>query len=176
MAVYGRTTRWLHGVNALLIISLLIVGFWMTSLPRSELKWLIYGLHKSFGLTVLALMLFRLGWRLKEPWLALPQTMPSWQRILARLVHVALYVVGIVMPLSGWVMSVAARHDPKYFGLFVATLPIEPSRQLAGLAHDLHGWLAWLIIGLVLLHTSAALCHGLGSEGIIWRMWQKKRP
>lgn len=174
MAVYDRFSRWLHGVLGFLITILLVIGFVMESMPFSALKWRLYYWHKLFGLIVLAGMVIRLGWRLRFPWLSYDNEILRWQAYLSRLVHSLLYILGILMPISGWVMSVAAQHAPKIFG-WVLSLPIVPSRTLVSQANQTHFWLAWLLVGFISLHICGVIVHGFNEHGIIWRMWQKKR-
>lgn len=167
---YGWVSKSLHWLVAILILGMLTVGFVMESLPKTPLKWWLYDMHKSFGLTVLALMMLRLGWRIFYPIPQLPEWLPCWQKFAARMTHAALFLFGLAMPLSGWMMSVASDHTPQWFGLFVASLPIPKSKLIANFAHTTHGLLAWCFCGLILLHTSAAFWHGLGQDGMIWRM------
>ena len=86
-----------------------------------------FQLHKSVGLTVLALSLARLGWRLGHPPPPLPPHMPAWERRIAKATHWAFYALMIGLPLSGWVFVSAgwSLHDnaslavpTHFFGLF----------------------------------------------------------
>ena len=60
---WGTVSIGLHWLTALLILGLAVVGLIMTELPTSPFKMQVYALHKSFGLTVLALAVLRLLWR-----------------------------------------------------------------------------------------------------------------
>src|SRR5690242_10625560 len=60
---WGSLAKTLHWLMALLIIGAAFVGWYMTDLPLSPQKVKIYALHKSTGLTILALALLRLAWR-----------------------------------------------------------------------------------------------------------------
>jgi cytochrome b561 len=172
---YGTITQVLHWLIAFIIILMLISGYAFDFLPKSAFKTSLKDLHKSVGLSLLCLMLIRVGWRVWNPWPALPEQIVAWQRQAARGVHLLLYLFGIIMPISGWVMSVAAQHPPMWFGLFELSLPIAPSKFVASNAHTVHLWVAWLFLGLIALHTSAAFLHGLGENGVIWRMLPKRK-
>ncbi len=113
---WGGAAKTFHWLMALLIITLGCVGLYMADLPNSPDKIKIYALHKSTGLTVLALALLRLAWRLRDP---RPRDvpMPAWQAAAARGVHVALYGLMLVMPLSGWLFNSAAGFPLQWFGL-----------------------------------------------------------
>ena len=78
-----------------------------------------FNLHKSIGLTILALMMVRLAWRVMHPAPALP-AMPRWQTWLARSTHVALYAALLIQPFAGYLGSVFSGYPVKYFGM---TLP-----------------------------------------------------
>ena len=173
MQQYNSTARWLHWSLGICFILLLAVGFFMQQMANSDLKWQIYAMHKSFGLTVLALMTFRIYWRLSHKAPALPNTVSNMEKVLAHISHGFLYIAGILMPVSGWVMSVASKHVPVWFGFFEASLPIDPSKPLAKLASAWHYWTAWVFMGLIISHIFAAFYHGVDKNGIIWRMWKK---
>lgn len=119
--------------------------------------------HKAIGITVLALSIGRLLWRLSHRVPPPPSDIPVWQQLAARATHWALYVFIIALPLTGWVMSSATdeRRPLTWFGLFdIPYLPLAPS-PLGGTAHDAHVLLGWLAAATVALHVAAALRHHL---------------
>ena len=63
-AAWGSVSQILHWLIALLILALGVVGLTMGELPKTPKYFWVYTAHKSIGITVLALVLFRLGWRL----------------------------------------------------------------------------------------------------------------
>lgn len=142
-----------------------------------DLAFGVFQLHKSFGLTVLALSLFRLGWRLSHSAPALPEGMPAHERFLAKSVHVLFYVLMFAMPLSGWAYVSTGWSESferffsvptVWFGLieiphlpFIASLGEDARRSLGELAIEAHEVLAYGAIGLIVLHVAAALKHHL---------------
>lgn len=154
---YGTISKFLHWLIAITVIGLLVVGFIMINLPKGELRWQIYALHKAIGVSVLLIAAIRIFWRCRNAKPKLPEHHPKWQIIAASSVHGMLYLTTIFMPFSGWIMSVAANHIPSWFGLFQLNLPIEPSKTLAKIAHNTHEILAWVIIACLVLHLAAAL-------------------
>lgn len=171
---YTRTAIGLHWIIAITIIGLLVMGHlmqqeWMPN--RSSL----YGLHKSFGILILVLTVFRIVWRLTHRPPALPDSVPNWQVLASRAVHIGFYVLLIAMPLLGWAMSSASTRAPQVeiFGLFpIPDLPVDQgpgaSRQWA----QLHGIGAKLMIALLVLHIGAALKHHVvDRDGVLARMW-----
>ncbi len=160
---WGGVTRALHWLISISVITLLIVGAVMTSMANTPDKFKVYLLHKSFGLTVLALMLIRLIWRLffdgRRP--PMPDNMPGWQKAAAHALHLALYALLIAMPLSGWLFNSAANFPLKWFNLVTLPSLSGPDPALKALAGAAHYWMAWLIAAVVLVHAAAAIKHHL---------------
>lgn len=167
---YGSVAKFFHWVVFVLLITMLVVGFFMDDMPK-DLKPLTFNIHKLTGLTILALMCLRLGWTLMNTKPALPMPVPLWQRLAERLVHFSLYFFVILMPIVGWVGSVAAGYAP-HLGGFEFNLPIEKNEAVADLAFELHEIIAFIIIGLVTVHVLAALYHQfIKRDNLIKRMW-----
>lgn len=157
---WGSVSQSLHWLIALLILGLGVVGLIMGDLPRTPKYFWVYTMHKSLGVTVLALMLVRLGWRLyagaPKP---VPGT-PTWQERLANLTHGLLYLLILAVPLSGWIYDSASGLRPfKLFGLMVMPKLTSPDEELSRLSNTAHEWLFWLLIAVVLVHAGAALYH-----------------
>lgn len=156
---WGQVSIALHWLTALLVIGLAVVGLVMTELPNSALKVQVYALHKSVGLTVLALTALRLLWRLAA---GAPDEIPAprLQRLAAKAVHWALYALLFVLPLSGWLFNSAAGFPLKWFGvLALPKLFTGYNPELKQLAHELHETGFYLLALLLLAHAGAALYH-----------------
>lgn len=156
---WGAFAQLLHWTIAVLIIGLALVGLTMDDLPNSPTKVKVYALHKSIGLTVLALVTPRLLWRLVDRRPPLPPGMPAWERILASLTHGLLYVAMFVMPLSGWLYNSASNFPLKWFNLFAVPALSGPDRELKHLAHEIHENTFYVIAVLFALHLAGALKH-----------------
>jgi cytochrome b561 len=166
---YNNTAIVLHWLLALLIIGLLVVGFFMPDLPKTPLRKVIYNYHKSFGLIVFALVLFRIYWRLTH---AVPAPVPGsrWQVQLAHYAHVFIYALILVVPGAGLLAS-AFNHG---FNLFV--FHWEPVFAVdKDLAHQIMGWhgvTAYVLAGLLSLHVIAFAWHQfVQKDGLIRRLW-----
>jgi cytochrome b561 len=158
---WGTAARSLHWIMALLIIGAGIAGLYMTGLSNSPQKIKIYAIHKSVGLTVLALLLLRLSWRLfdRRPD-DLP--MPRWQARAAHATHALLYVLMLAMPLSGWLYNSASGYPLQWFWSFnLPSLTGGRDEGLKAVAHFVHEWGFWLLALLLLAHAGAALKHHL---------------
>ena len=136
--------------------------------------------HKSVGLTILVLTLVRLGWRIVNPAIPLPDTMRRWEKWLARATHVVFYAFLIGMPLVGWAASSAAGRDVQWFGLFPwPLLPIAGGREMAGQLMDMHELAAKALYVLIALHVAGALKHHfIDRDNVLHRMvpWIPRRP
>ncbi len=157
---YSWVAIWLHWSIAALVLVNLTLGLFHESL-FDGIKWVI-PIHKSIGITVLALTLLRLAWRLTHRPPPLPVDITGWERTVAKAVHWAFYALLLMLPLTGWMLSSnPARLRPMaWFWLFpIPPLPI--SGAMAALGHNAHVLLAYVMVALVVLHIAAALRHHL---------------
>lgn len=145
-------------------IATLVIVNWQIA-ERAEglegaLRGEMIGYHKAVGITILALTLARLGWRLAHPVPPLPAHHAAWERVLARMVHAVFYVLLIGLPLGGWLAGSFSGRPIDYFGLFtVPVLPVSENRELAGAIMDFHTSGAMILIYLVGLHVLGVLKH-----------------
>ena len=157
---WGGISQLLHWTIAILIVLIGIVGLVMGELPRSPKYFWVYTAHKSLGLTVLALVLVRIGWRL---YAGAPRPVPGTPRLqalLASATHGAIYLLILALPLSGWIYDSANALRPfRWFGLVEVPKLVAPDEALAASAHGAHEWLFWLLMALVAGHAGAALYH-----------------
>jgi cytochrome b561 len=156
---YGTVAQFLHWLIVVLIILQVVSGFIGHNLPLGIEKLTTLARHKSFGMTILALVLLRVFWRLANPVPALPATLKPYERGLARLTHVLLYVLLIALPLTGWIMSAAKNFPVSWFRRFTWPNPVAPDPHLAELMVKVHQTLALVLMGTVTLHVLAALKH-----------------
>ncbi|MCF8707333.1 cytochrome b [Rhizorhapis sp. SPR117] len=155
---YSRVARWLHWVIALCIIAGIALG--LLHDPLEDVFPAAMSIHKSLGLTVLVLVLIRLGWRLGHTPPPLPQEMPGWEKSLAKITHALFYVLMLVMPLSGWIFTSAGKNPLNWFGLFdVPKFAVSKEDAITGITHEGHELLGFFLAGLVVLHIAAALRH-----------------
>lgn len=167
----------LHWIIAFAIIGQIAVGWLMGEMPPGADYFQVVQLHKSFGITILLLSVARIVWRLMNPPPAEPP-MPKWQAMLATATHILLYVLIIAMPLTGWIMASASSDAPtRYFDLVDIRLPGIPALDAGtreGLEEgfeQIHSSLAWVMIGLLVLHVGGALKHQfIDKDGLLARM------
>lgn len=157
---YGSLAKWLHWIIAILIIVMLVVGFFMGDLPKETgLQGFTYNAHKITGLIILLLVCIRFIWTLINVKPDLPGTPSFLEKFAERSVHWLFYLVMFAMPLSGWIMATAAGYNPHMFGIHFAMPFIHKSKSLSDFAESTHEIIAWVIIVLLVLHIAAALFH-----------------
>lgn len=157
---WGAVAQTFHWLIAALIVAQGAIGLTMVELSLSPTKIKVYALHKSIGLTVLALALLRLAWRAGNRAPREPLTTPRWQRIAARVSHVALYVLILALPLSGWLFNSASNFPLSWFG--IVHLPSQTGHvapALKAFALSAHVTLFWILVAVLAVHIGAALWH-----------------
>ncbi|MEE4212173.1 MAG: cytochrome b [Parvularcula sp.] len=171
---YTSVAKALHWLIAIMIIVQIPAGIIMHKMDPSQTKFLFYQLHKSFGLVILALALFRLYWRLTHKAPPLPDSMATWEKVAARITHVLFYVAIIGIPLVGWLMvsaSTTGIPTKLFFVIPVPHLPVPQSKELADAFAETHEYMAFATIGLFVLHVAAALKHHYKDhDGVLQRM------
>lgn len=156
---WGVVSQSFHWLIVLLLLAQGTVGLLMGDMARGPDKITVYAFHKSVGLTIFALALARLLWRLHAGRPAPVAGMPRWQEQAASLMHGALYVLLFAVPLSGWVMNSAAGFPLQWFGLFNLPSIAPHGHDLHELTEDLHEWLFWVLVALAAAHAAAAIYH-----------------
>lgn len=116
-------------------------------------------LHKSIGLIVLFLVVFRFAWNRYRQRPPLPSGLSVGQRRLAQLAHYSLYGLMLLIPLLGWFASMAYGGRTHFFGLFEMPVIVAKDYDMAVIYRNGHIWLGWLLFALLVLHISAALWH-----------------
>ncbi|MGV8930835.1 MAG: cytochrome b [Luteimonas sp.] len=173
---WGAVSQGFHWLIVLLVLALAIVGLTMGELPRTPKYFWVYTLHKSLGISVLALVLLWIGWRLHA---GAPQPLPAprWQQRVASATHWLLYALVLAMPLSGWLYDSASGLRPfRYFGLLPMPKLVAPNQSLRDWSHQAHIWLFWILVALVAVHAAAALYHHLfQNDATLTRMLPRRR-
>ncbi len=168
---WGTLSKTLHWLVAALIVVQVPLGAIADDMKLSPLKLDLFVWHKSVGMLVLALVLVRLGWRLGQP-VPRPADVSPLLRRLATLTHVLLYVLLLVIPLSGWVVNSAAGIPVKLFWLVPLPALTSPDDGLKESAAEVHEIAIGLLLAVLTLHVAAALWHQfVRRDGILRRMW-----
>ena len=165
------------------IASLLLYNIWL-GWQYGDLKGLkqfnILQLHKSVGITVLALTLLRFAWRFFNKPPELPEHMPRWEKAAAVATHWAFYAIMLGLPITGWIMvSASVTNLPTLLFKTVPWPHLAPIHDLAlpmrksveGASTEVHHLLVKLTYALFVLHVAAALKHHfVNRDDVLWRM------
>ncbi len=174
---YDRVARATHWLLAALAVSVVSFGWASEAAARNTAaREGLLLLHRSLGLVILALVLFRILWRLGRRPPPLPPTLGRMQRALAYLTQSGLDAVFIAMPLAGYANAAAAGHAVSLFGL-VALPPLLPlNERLSQLAIAVHLVGQYLVYLLVALHIAGALYHAIiRRDDVLDRMLPRRR-
>ena len=160
----------LHWLLAMALAVSFSVGLYMADLPFSPQRLKLYNWHKWAGVTILALSIARLLWRLTHrPPAELP--MPAWQARASHFTHSALYLLFFAVPLVGWAYSSAAGFPVVWFGVLPLPDFVPVDKSLADAIKPWHGALAWALAALAVLHVAGALKHQfIDRDGLLARM------
>ncbi len=169
---YGAITKLLHWVIFLCVVAQIVIGFFRKDIAGKAMQGNLMMIHKSIGLTLLVLSLLFIIWGIfsrKPDW---PVDMPNWEKVAARIGHVLLYALVLVMALSGLCMSTAAGYPSSWFGVFTVMAPWVPkSKPLAGIFDTIHQVCAWTLVVVGCIHIAAAFKHQfMDKDHILRRM------
>ncbi len=154
---YGIVAQTLHWLIAALVIVQFVLGVKAAGLPLSLERLILLARHKSLGLTLFALVILRLAWRIYSP--PPPQPSQAPLRTAAQLSHGLLYALLLAMPIIGWLLSSASSLTVSWFGLFSLPNLVTPDRRLAHWMLLTHQTMAWLLLAVIILHIGAAFWH-----------------
>ncbi|MBE3031711.1 MAG: cytochrome b [Actinobacteria bacterium] len=169
---YTKPAIAMHWIVALLIFAAFGLGLYMTDIPGfTPTKLKLFSYHKWIGITVLIFAVLRVLWRLTHPAPAPVQGMPKWQHAAAEAAHIGLYLLILAVPLTGYLLSVAAGVKVVYLGLWELPMPFDKSDALKDIFGIAHEWLNWTMAAIVVVHILAALKHHVVErDGTLRRM------
>lgn len=179
---YTKTAIVLHGLIALGIFAMFALGWYMHEIPKDAAKqisfdlfdlgiysWQLteavsprafyFNLHKSIGVTLLVLILFRVYWRITHRPPAMLRTYKAWERKLATATHHLLYVLMVAMPLSGLIMATTSKYGVIWFGIEI--IPGLDNKFIRELFKETHEVIGAVLLAFIILHTLGALKHKL---------------
>lgn len=185
LEVYSPTARFFHWLVVALVLVQVPVGAYMAyrgnEMPfkndKGEIEhgvWdaltnTLYSSHKVLGLTILAVVLARLFYRLSHGAPADEPTILPWQKIASHVSHWALYVLLIVVPVLGYI-GISYYPALEVFGVKLPA--VTPANEdTAKTVFEVHGFLAWTIVAIASVHIAAALYHHfIRKDNVLRRM------
>jgi cytochrome b561 len=169
-ARYNPLAVFLHWVTAALILLNWLLPQITDLIARSNVPRVI-ALHRSIGVTVLALVLLRAAWRLISPPPGLPSGTAQVLRIASHIGHAALYLLMVAVPVFGILFTWAGGHVLSVWGTVEIAAPSWIDPDLRDTFREAHEICANAILWLVGLHVAAALIHHyVFKDGLLDRM------
>ena len=193
---YNNVAILLHWLLAIAIIFMFILGTYMEELPKGgdkvsnfdlfdlglisvesskemSARSFYFNLHKSIGVTIFFLVLFRIFWRLKYKPPKMLSSMSPFEIKLATATHHAFYLLMFLIPLTGIIMSIGSKYGVHWFGIpFLPGIDNETLRELFKEFHEIFGLILLLFF---ILHFAGALKHAIvNKDGVLKRMWFHK--
>lgn len=159
---YDKVAVWLHWSIGIAIIVIAVTELLREPLlPKgSFLREGLKALRDPAGTVAFALIIVRLAWRSTHAAPAMPESMRSWEKLAAKLSHYTLYVLMILIPVSG-IAYTFARGRAIDFGLFQIVSPLDQplSRDAVRSLRDVHELLGQAVLVVAFVHAAAALWH-----------------
>ena len=177
---YTKTAIVLHWLIAIFIALMFVLGWFMAELPKEAPKQMAYdlfdlgvytwqaaeeisprtfyfNLHKSLGLTVLALIVLRILWRITHTPPAALSSYKAIEKKVATATHHSLYLLMLAVPVTGLTMAINSKYGVKWFGIdVIAGLDNKPVRDFFECTHEFVGIVLLVLIGI---HLLGALKH-----------------
>jgi cytochrome b561 len=156
---YDRVLQAVHWSTLLLIAAAYIAIWGSYVVATKEQEAFLTQLHRSLGVTVFVLTVFRLGWRWHARIPSLPADLPAIQKVAARVAEYFLYALLLIQPILGILYINARGRRVDFF--FLGELPpiVGPDKILAKQAVAAHDIVAYVLLTFIGLHAAAALFH-----------------
>lgn len=172
-STYGMIAKTLHWGLAFALWGMFLFGRDIANMQPALDTIHLYGRHKSIGILLLALILFRIFWRFisPPPKIITDSTTPRAQVLLAHAVHFGLYILMLLTPFLGWLASSASGFEMRFFNLFTIPALVSENPELEEFLFSLHGWSAIGLVALSILHLAAAFYrHSIKKDDTLRRM------
>ena len=169
---YGLITKLLHWSIAILIIGLSGLGLYMVELTYYDRYYnLSLDSHKALGVLVLELAIVKILWSSFNPSPNAAATLKTWEKAAAKVMHLVLYTMMVLIPVSGYAISTSQGKAVSFFGWYEVPAWLPPIDNLNQIASEIHYWLAHITIALAGLHIAAALKHQfIDADGTLKKM------
>jgi cytochrome b561 len=173
---FGLVSRLFHWAIFLLFLNQYLTGILMMRLEQGHFvlgldQGAYYNWHKSVGFTIIFLVLLRIVWRKTTRLPDWPATLADWEQTCMKWTERVLYLCMVVMPLSGYIFTLAGGFNFKWFGLIPLPQLIAKNATVATTAEFIHAGTAYVIVAAVALHLGLALKrHRVDADGFLHRM------
>jgi cytochrome b561 len=155
---YGTTAKVFHWLVVALLLVQYLIGWLMPDIHRNMKPGAAMTFHVSIGMTILALIVLRLAWRLAHP-VPPESSLPAWQRLTSEAVHWLLYALVLATTITGWLFASFRGWSMSLY--FLVPMPMLASdNAAAGATIDgLHQAMEWALLVMIGIHVATALVH-----------------
>jgi cytochrome b561 len=163
---------------ALLIVGLFFLGEIMVDLDYYS-KWYVAApwWHKSVGMLVLVMLLFRMVWMLSNIHPAPLASYKLWEIKAAKITHTLFYILLFVICISGYLITTAKGAAIDLFGWFDIPATIRFSKQQADVSGEIHEIAAYVMAFLFILHVCATFKHHFFDKDVTFmRILKPSKP
>src|SRR5437868_12142887 len=169
---YGIITILLHWMLAILIIFMIGLGWYITTINYYHPYYhKLFTLHKSLGILTFLIALVNVIWFIANTKPDLPSNMSKWEIFAANSAHILLLFLTLLIPITGYFISTAEGASIQVFDWFEVPALFKQGHGYENLAGKVHAWLGYGTAGLVGIHALAALKHEfLNKDGTLRRM------
>ena len=162
----------LHWLVAFLLMIQFLIGLDMVDIPKGpdspRVFW--FNTHKSIGILLGCVILFRLYWRLRSGVPESPAGSANWERMAASLSHKLLYFCMVLMPTSGLVGSLFSKYDLLFLGIKIPKF-FEHDPLIKEVTTNIHQWTAYIFLAIICIHILGAVKHlVIDCDGVFERM------
>ena len=166
---YDGFARLLHWLVALLIVAQFVLGWTMPDVHRDTLPNGLIAWHLGVGAAIVAAVACRIVWRGTHS--PPPADVSPALNLVSRITHALLYLLLVAVPLAGWANASSRGWAVKLFGAIRYPALAATGSPTGHALGDVHGWLAWVLFALIVLHVGAALFHRIVlKDGVLQRM------
>ena len=157
---FGTISKLIHWIAALTVIALFALGTWMVDLTYYS-SWYKPAphYHKSVGILLLLLTLFRVIWKLSQPHPDPLSSHTRFEKLAASMTHLAIYCLLFLMFISGYLISTLEGVGIEVFDWFILPSILQAESSYVDLAGEIHEIVGWSLISIVSLHALAAIKH-----------------
>lgn len=143
----------------------------MMALPWGKIRGFPWQLHKNIGLTVVVLVAVLLYMRMRRRACAdAGDDSPRWMKRLAAADHALIYVMVVLVGVSGYLSSAFSGWSTTLWWLLPLPNWGREDEELNALFSDVHLVTSWLLLLMIATHVAGALYHAFRPDGIVRRM------
>jgi cytochrome b561 len=157
---YGLISKILHWLIAVIMISLIPIGWYMTGLSDEDiLYWRLLDLHEALGLSLFVLVPLKFAWLFFSPNpLPLP-ALASWERHAAGTVQAIFNIAIVLIPLSGFLYVATNGEAVKLYNLIEIPDIGRLTKGMRSALIDTHYYASYGCAAFIVIHILAALKH-----------------